>query len=124
MFLKFFFYSSYLLIYPTAGPELIIGEERVSPGIIFIFEGAVKDQITPNSLHLDIDKTNVHIEARVNWDNKDIPKGWCFIFPSCVTHPHQANPLISGTKYTLSSWTHPKSWGLDHHGGSILYNEL
>jgi len=75
MFLKFFFYFSYLLIYPTAGPELIIGEERVSPGIIFIFEGAVKDQIFPSSLHLNQKKTNVHIEARVNWDKADIPLG-------------------------------------------------
>ena len=27
--------------------ELIIGEERVEPGIVFIFEGAVKDTVHP-----------------------------------------------------------------------------
>lgn len=53
----------------------MIGEERVEPGIIFIFEGAVKDAIIPKSIHLDQDETNVHIEARVNWDKKNIPKG-------------------------------------------------
>ena len=56
-------------------PELIIGKEKVPPGIVFIFEGAVKDQIIPKSFHLNKNKTNVHIEARVNWDNKNIPKG-------------------------------------------------
>ena len=56
-------------------PELIIGKEKVAPGIVFIFEGAVKDQIFPKSMHLDKSQTNIHIEARVNWDNKNIPKG-------------------------------------------------
>ena len=56
-------------------PELIIGKERVSPGIIFIFEGAIKDHITPMSMHLSESLTNVHIEARVNWDSDNIPKG-------------------------------------------------
>ena len=55
--------------------ELVIGEENVSPGIVFIFEGAIKDQILPNSLHLDETETHVHIEARVNWAEKDIPDG-------------------------------------------------
>ena len=56
-------------------PELIIGKEKVAPGIVFIFEGAIKDQIIPKSMHLDQNQTNVHIEARVNWDNKNIPEG-------------------------------------------------
>ena len=55
--------------------ELIIGEEKVPPGIVFIFEGAVKDQVAPDTLHLPEKETNVHIEARVNWDVKDTPKG-------------------------------------------------
>ena len=75
MFFKLLVYSFYLLIHPASNPELIIGEERVDPGIVFIFEGAIKDQIIPRSLHLDEEQTNVHIEARVNWDNKNIPKG-------------------------------------------------
>tara|TARA_B100000927_G_C16467492_1_gene470263 strand:+ start:1642 stop:2193 length:552 start_codon:yes stop_codon:yes gene_type:complete len=55
--------------------ELIIGEEKVPPGIVFIFEGAIKDHIMPNGMHLREDETSIHIEARVNWDIKDVPKG-------------------------------------------------
>ena len=55
--------------------ELIIGEERVDPGIVFIFEGAVKDHVIPSGMHLKEVQTNIHIEARVNWDNNNIPKG-------------------------------------------------
>ena len=55
--------------------ELIIGEERVEPGLLFIFEGAIKDHVSPSSLHLEEKQTNVHIEARVNWDKINIPKG-------------------------------------------------
>lgn len=58
-----------------SAPELVIGEQRVSPGIIFIFEGAIKDHIMPHKMHLDENLTHVHIEARVNWDTKDIPEG-------------------------------------------------
>ena len=32
--------------------ELVIAEERVEPGIIFVFEGAIKDHIMPSSMHL------------------------------------------------------------------------
>ena len=60
---------------------------------------------------------------RQKWNNKDIPKGWCFIFPSKATHPHTAHPLQSGTRYVLSSWTHPVSWSPDQVGGSIYYND-
>tara|TARA_B100000029_G_C17393379_1_gene894279 strand:- start:275 stop:433 length:159 start_codon:yes stop_codon:yes gene_type:complete len=33
-------------------PELVIGEERVEPGIVFIFEGAMKDHVMPMGMHL------------------------------------------------------------------------
>lgn len=56
--------------------EMVIGEEYAKPGIDFIFEGAVKDHVMPASQNLAEDKTDVHIEARVNWSAKgDIPKG-------------------------------------------------
>ena len=57
------------------GQELIIGEERVDPGIVFIFEGAVKDHVMPSGMHLKEAQTNIHIEARVNWDTKNVPDG-------------------------------------------------
>ena len=55
--------------------ELVIGQKRVEPGVIFIFEGAIKDQIFPERLHLAEKNTQVHIEARVNWDETNIPNG-------------------------------------------------
>ena len=55
--------------------ELVIGEETVKPGIVFIFEGAVKDHVMPMGIHLPEDQTHVHIEARVNWDEDNIPDG-------------------------------------------------
>ena len=55
--------------------EMVIGEERVEPGIIFIFEGAVKDTVMPRTMHLMEKETHIHIEARVNWDEKNIPEG-------------------------------------------------
>ena len=55
--------------------ELVIGEEIVKPGIVFIFEGAIKDHVMPNRMHLSENETNIHIEARVNWDDKNIPAG-------------------------------------------------
>jgi hypothetical protein len=61
---------------------------------------------------------------RQNWNNKDLPVGWSFMWPSQVTHPHVAKPLISGTKYSLASWTHPMTWDPDQNGGSILYDHI
>ena len=55
--------------------ELIIGEERIEPGILVIFEGAIKDMIMPSSTNLNENLTDIHIEARVNWDVDNIPKG-------------------------------------------------
>ena len=59
----------------TGNPELIIGEVKVEPGILFIFEGAIKDDIMPSSMHLSEKETNIHIEARVNWEEDNIPQG-------------------------------------------------
>ncbi len=55
--------------------ELIIGEERIEPGIKFIFEGAIKDVVYPASRNLSEELTNIHIEVRVNWDSKNVPDG-------------------------------------------------
>lgn len=55
--------------------EFLIGEKRVNPGIVFIFEGAVKDIVQPSTRHLAEGLTHTHIEARVNWDTENIPPG-------------------------------------------------
>ena len=52
---------------PVAAQELIIGEETVHPGIVFIFEAAVRDDVSPQAQHLSEGATDIHIEARVNW---------------------------------------------------------
>ena len=62
-------------IFKISSQELIIGEERLDPGIKFIFEGAIKDKVFPLSRNLIESETNVHIEARVNWDISNVPKG-------------------------------------------------
>ena len=73
--MKIFLYILIIANLLFSAPELIIGEERVEPGIVFIFEGAVKDHVMPMGMHLDQDQTHVHIEARVNWDENNIPEG-------------------------------------------------
>ena len=73
--IKIFFLLFILFLNGIKNPELIIGKERVKPGIVFIFEGAIKDHIIPNNLHLSESLTYVLIEARVNWDSDNIPKG-------------------------------------------------
>lgn len=55
--------------------ELIIGEERLDQGIIIIFEGAIKDHIEPSNRHLGVLESNIHLEARVNWDVTNTPNG-------------------------------------------------
>ena len=66
---------TFLFSNPLNSQELIIGKERIEPGILLIFEGAIKDHVSPSSLHLEEKQTNVHIEARANWDTINIPKG-------------------------------------------------
>ena len=70
-----FFTIFFFTLSKVNSQELIIGEERVEPGIMFIFEGAIKDTVPPESINLSEDETNVHIEARVNWDATNIPEG-------------------------------------------------
>ncbi len=55
--------------------ELVIGTERLEPGITFVFEGAIKDHIIPSAHHLAEEQTHVHIEARANWSADKAPKG-------------------------------------------------
>ena len=72
---KFIYILLILNLNFSLSQELIIGEERVDPGIVFIFEGAVKDYVMPSGMHLKEAQTNIHIEARVNWDTKNVPDG-------------------------------------------------
>ena len=72
---KYLFLITNLLCFNVFSQELVIGEERIEPGIKIIFEGAIKDMVFPKENNLEEEKTNVHIEARVNWDFINTPKG-------------------------------------------------
>ena len=54
--------------------EMIIGEEKIDPGIELIFEGAIKDDIFPEEFYLSEQKSDIHIEALATWTN-DAPDG-------------------------------------------------
>ena len=73
--MKKIFITLLLLNFMLVAEELVIGEKRIEPGVVFIFEGAIKDHVMPMGMHLDEKNTHVHIEARVNWDEKNIPEG-------------------------------------------------
>lgn len=42
--------------------------------------------------------------ARQKWDTSGLPVGTLVAWPSLVTHPHAGEPLVSGTKYSLTIW--------------------
>jgi hypothetical protein len=41
---------------------------------------------------------------RQGFDNQQVPVGELLVWPSLVTHPHQATPLRDGVKYALTVW--------------------
>lgn len=55
-------------------PEMVIGKASSEPGIDYIFEGAIKDDISPVGTFLAEDKSDIHIEVLANWNNKS-PRG-------------------------------------------------
>tara|TARA_Y100001970_G_scaffold98583_1_gene123971 strand:- start:6 stop:545 length:540 start_codon:yes stop_codon:yes gene_type:complete len=67
-----------LFIFQLSAEEMIIGKEKIKPGIDITFEAAPKDTIHPKGLYLEEDATDIHIEMLANWsaDNPyDFPKG-------------------------------------------------
>ena len=55
-------------------PEMIIGEESISPGIDLVFEGAIKDDVFPSSKFGSEKDSDIHIEVLANW-NSNAPNG-------------------------------------------------
>ena len=55
-------------------PEMVIGEESIPPGINLIFEGAIKDDVSPAEKFGYEKDSDVHIEVLANW-NQDAPSG-------------------------------------------------
>lgn len=76
-FFRLFFLYCFCCLAPFSvhSLELVIGTERLNPGITFVFEGAIKDHVIPTAHHLAEEQTHVHIEARANWSADKAPKG-------------------------------------------------
>ena len=55
---KYLFLITNLLCFNVFSQELVIGEERIEPGIKIIFEGAIKDMVFPKENNLDRVKKN------------------------------------------------------------------
>ena len=55
-------------------PEMVIGKKNIDPGITLIFEGAIKDDVSPVGVFLAENKTDIHIEVLANW-NELSPRG-------------------------------------------------
>ena len=66
LFLFFFTITSNSIL---NAEEMIIGEEKIDPGIALIFEGAIKDDISPKEFYLSEQKSDIHIEALATWTN-------------------------------------------------------
>jgi uncharacterized protein involved in high-affinity Fe2+ transport len=60
---------------PVSAAEVLIGDAKISPGIVVIFEAAPKDDVYPHASNLAEGATDIHVEARVNWESADVPKG-------------------------------------------------
>ena len=54
--------------------EMIIGKEKIMPGIDLVFEAAPKDTILPEGSYLLEKETNIHIEMLANWSS-EAPEG-------------------------------------------------
>lgn len=55
-------------------PEMVLGKSSIAPGITLIFEGAIKDNVSPASVFLPESESDIHIEVLANW-NKQAPRG-------------------------------------------------
>tara|TARA_B100001996_G_scaffold171680_1_gene130967 strand:- start:1112 stop:1636 length:525 start_codon:yes stop_codon:yes gene_type:complete len=71
LFLLFF-------VLQISAEEMIIGKEKIKPGIDITFEAAPKDTIHPEGIYLKENATDIHIEMLANWSNEnpyDFPTG-------------------------------------------------
>lgn len=55
-------------------PEMVMGKETIDPGIELIFEGAIKDDVSPSLKFGSEDESDIHFEVLANW-NEDAPSG-------------------------------------------------
>ena len=55
-------------------PEMILGKEKIVPGINLVFEGAIKDDVFPSNKFGSEEDSDIHLEVLANWD-KSAPSG-------------------------------------------------
>jgi len=55
-------------------PEMVIGEENINPGIDLIFEGAIKDDVSPSYKFGKEATSDIHLEVLSTW-NENAPRG-------------------------------------------------
>ena len=67
-------FNSFLISSSLLSEELIIGIEKIDPGINLVFEAAPKDIVFPEESYLLEKETDIHIEVLANW-SKDAPSG-------------------------------------------------
>ena len=77
--------------------------------------------------HHDLSEVSMNIKLNVNYqggelvfprqgiNNQNTPAGYMLLWPSTVTHYHQANRINDGVKYSVTGWTWP-SGAQDWHG--------
>ena len=72
--------KNYLLVFfsiasfSLCSAEMILGKEKISPGIDLIFEAAPKDTIHPQQFFRAESDTDIHIEMLANWSESS-PEG-------------------------------------------------
>jgi hypothetical protein len=63
--------SLFLIILMTSysihSAEMIVGEEKMEPGIDLVFEAAPKDIVHPKEYFRAESNTDIHIEMLANW---------------------------------------------------------
>ena len=67
-------FNSFLISSSLLTEELVIGREKIDPGINLVFEAAPKDIVFPVESYLLEKETDIHIEVLANW-SKDAPSG-------------------------------------------------
>tara|TARA_Y100000766_G_C18808972_1_gene556997 strand:+ start:266 stop:808 length:543 start_codon:yes stop_codon:yes gene_type:complete len=55
-------------------PEMILGKEKIGPGINLVFEGAIKDDVFPAYKFGSEEDSDIHLEVLANW-NEGAPSG-------------------------------------------------
>ena len=88
--LKYFFiFLSLSLSSSIAGqlPEMVIGQERIDPGINLIFEGAIKDDVFPSSNFVPKENSDVHLKVNVDEEDYGAYLNWLTHADATLTFP-------------------------------------